>query len=390
MPAKVIVTKCSDYGPGVQPAVDCLLAGLGGISAFVKRGQSVLIKPNLLSNRSPDLAVTTHPDVLRAVIRRVKEAGGVPAIADSPHSVFKIERVWEDTGIAAVSREEGAPLINLEKAGSTPVSAHGLEFGVAKPVLDADVVINLPKVKTHMLTVLTCAVKNMYGSIPGNQKTMLHRKYPDVAAFARLLSEICIRVKPCLSLCDGVVGMEGPGPSAGRPVRLGFLAASADPFALDRGMCRLLRIPERAVPYLRHDPAPHAAGGARLELCFAGTTLDDLRLPRFARPSSILGRLIPGGLVRMLGRYVWMRPFIGDRCKACGLCVKACPAGALRMEPGASRPALDAARCIECCCCHEVCPHNAIEMRERRFFRTRVRGRLPGGGQAGSGGCPVA
>lgn len=381
MSAKVVVTKCDDYGAGVQPAVDRLLAALGGMSAFVKRGQKVLLKPNLLSNRSPDLAVTTHPDVLRAVIRQVKAAGGVPSIADSPHSVFKIERVWEDTGIAAVSREEGAPLINLEKAGSTPVSAHGLEFGIAKPVLDADVVINLPKVKTHMLTVLTCAVKNLYGTIPGNQKTMLHRKNPDVASFSRLLGEICIRVKPSLSLCDGVVGMEGPGPSAGRPVRLGYLAASSDPFALDRGMCRLLRIPERAVPYLKHDPALKTAGGARVELCFAGTTWPELRLPRFSRPSSILGRLIPGALARMLGRFVWMRPYIDERCVLCGLCVKACPVSALRIEPGARRPALDAGRCIECCCCHEVCPQKAIEMRERRIFTTRVRGRRPGGGQ---------
>lgn len=376
MPAKVVVTKCAEYGPDVQAAVDRLLSELGGMAAFVKPGQKVLIKPNLLSNRPPEQAITTHPDVLRAIIRQVKAVGGVPSVADSPHSVFKIERVWEDTGIAAVCREEGALLINLEKAGSVPISMHGFEFGIAKPVLDADVVINLPKVKTHMLTILTCAVKNLYGTIPGNQKTMLHRKNPDVATFARLLSAICIKVRPALSLCDGVLGMDGPGPSAGRPVRLGFLAASPDPFALDRGVCRILRIPERSVPYLKYDPEPVVASrGASEELCFVGTTQDELRIERFALPSSMLTRFIPAGLVRLLGRFVWMRPFMNEHCVGCGLCVKACPVNALKIEPGASRPTLDAPRCIECCCCHEVCPYKAIEMRERRFFWTRIRGK---------------
>ena len=165
--ALVSLTACSDYSPdAVRAAVACVMDHLGGMKSFVSPGQSVLLKPNLLTDREPDAAVTTHPEVVRALIRLVKESGGRPSVGDSPANVTKIDRVWERTGFRAMCEQEGVPLINFEKAGSTPVTVGSVSFSIAQPVLDADVVISVPKVKTHMLTIFTGAVKNLYGIVP--------------------------------------------------------------------------------------------------------------------------------------------------------------------------------------------------------------------------------
>ena len=179
MRTKVALSACPDYSPAhVQAAVEKLVADLGGLAAWVRPGQTVLLKPNLLSARAPEKAVTTHPEVVRAVIRMVKAVGACPIVADSACNAIQIERVWEKTGFKAMCGEESVPLVNLEKSRSRQFNRAGVVYSVALPVLDAALVINMPKLKTHLLTVLTNAVKNIYGTLPGFQKTMLHKQYP--------------------------------------------------------------------------------------------------------------------------------------------------------------------------------------------------------------------
>ena len=220
--ARVALTRCASYSVGVQEAVEQLFALLGGLDAFVKPGQSVLIKPNLLSAREPVEAVTTHPEVVRALIRIVKKHGAEPSVADSSSNVIKIEDLWTRTGFRAVCVEEKVPLLNLEKAGSVACSVNGFSFTIAKPVTEADVVINVPKVKTHVLTIFTGAVKNMYGAVPGFQKASLHKSYPTPREFGDLMAAIYSRAKPHLSIADGIIGMEGDGPSPAGLFRSGF------------------------------------------------------------------------------------------------------------------------------------------------------------------------
>src|ERR1035437_8912540 len=225
MRTKVALAACPDYSPSnVQAAVETLVADLGGMAAWVRPGQTVLLKPNLLSARTPEQAVTTHPEVVRALIRSVKAVDGCPIVADSGMSVIQIERVWEKTGFKAMCAEESVPLVNLEKAGSVQFNRAGVVYSVAKPVLDAALVINVPKLKTHMLAALTNAVKNIYGTLPGFQKTMLRKQYPTPRQFCAFLAALYARVKPGLTISDAVVAMEGNGPSAGELVPLGFLA----------------------------------------------------------------------------------------------------------------------------------------------------------------------
>ena len=373
--ATVALTKCSDYG-AVSAALEKVLAPLGGIGAFVKRGQSVLIKPNLLTARKPEEAVTTHPDVVRALIGMIRNQGAEPSVGDSPSNVTRLEEVWARTGFRALCDKEQVPLLNLEKAGSVPFTVNGFSFSIAQPVLKADVVINVPKVKSHVLTIFTGAVKNMYGSVPGFQKATLHKLYPTPPQFGNLIAAIYSKAKPDLSIADGIICMEGDGPSGGSPVKLGFLAASADAVALDRTLCDLLKIDIRHVPYFKglRDLGAGETDPTQMEI--VGDTLAAITPESFRVPGTARGRMIPGWLVMMMGPLVWIRPGFTDQCVSCGLCVKSCPAQALTLI-AKQKPTLDGSKCIGCCCCHEICPAKAILMLQSPLLNFIRRGRLP-------------
>jgi uncharacterized protein (DUF362 family)/NAD-dependent dihydropyrimidine dehydrogenase PreA subunit len=369
------LVSCASYQPeAVADAVRAVLAPLGGIESAVRPGQTVLLKPNLLTDRAPHEAVTTHPEVVRAVIRLVKARGAVVRVGDSPASVVRLESVWNRTGMAVLCREENVELVNMEKEGSRTFETDGYSFSLSRAALDADVLIDLPKVKTHVLTVLTAAVKNLYGAVPGPQKTLLHKQHPTAGQFGRLIAAIYRACPPALSIADGVVGMEGDGPSAGRPVHLGFLAASPSALALDLVLCRMLKINPNRVPYiapLLTDPG--APDPSRIET--VGVSPDVLAPRRFPHPSGLPGRLIPRRLVSILSPLLWIRPSISDACVACGLCARACPTQALTHAPGRP-PAFDASRCIGCCCCHEVCPERAVTMKQSALIKL-MRGGSP-------------
>ncbi len=360
MTALVSLQSCSGYTQ-VDAVLSALLAPLGGLGAFVRPGQRVLLKPNLLMDATPEQAVTTHPEIVRAVLRAVRAAGGVPLVGDSPADVTDLDRVWEHSGLAAVCAAEGAERVGFESGGSATFTRHGRTFSIARAVLDADVVINLPKVKTHVLTRLTCGVKNLYGTVPGFQKTTLHKLHHIPADFGGLLADILGVVRPALTIADGVVGMQGDGPSAGTPAALGFLAASSDPVALDTIVCRLLGIDPAGVAHLTAAVAL-GLGTNRIEAIeLKGPALDALRPADFILPATLELNKIPRWVVRLVQPLIWNRPRLGPACVYCGLCVRACPAGALTVRTGQS-PAFDSRLCIECCCCHEICPQKAIRM----------------------------
>ncbi|NQT93869.1 MAG: DUF362 domain-containing protein [Lentisphaerae bacterium] len=371
---KVALARASAYGTGLKRTVARLLAEIGGIERFVAPGNKVFIKPNLLTDRTPEEAVTTHPELVRALIQLVRKAGGEPVVGDSPANVVKIERVWDRTGFRGMCREEDVPLINLEKEGSVEFSEDGITFSIAKPVMEADVIINVPKVKTHVLTVLTAGVKNMYGTIPGLQKSILHKLHARPVDFGKLLADVYNKVTPALTVADAITGMEGDGPSNGKSIHLGFLAASADAVSLDLTLCRILGIAYRSVPYLRLLSNGGGVENNRIEV--VGEALENVTPATFQVPSTIIAHLIPQPLVRLIEPYLWIRPAVTDACVFCGRCVKACPVDALSQETG-EKPVLDPGLCISCCCCHEVCPENAIEMTQSPLLNFVRRGKIP-------------
>ncbi len=330
----------------------------------------VLVKPNLLTDRPPEEAVTTHPALLGAVVRRLQALGADVAVGDSPASAVQLARVWERTGMAAACAALKVPLLNFEQRGSRGVSRQGFDFQIAADALDADLIVNLPKVKTHNLTLLTAAVKNLFGTLPGYQKALRHKQYPHPALFGRYLRALATALPPVLSIADAVVGLEGDGPSNGDPVALGFLVAADDPVNLDLALCRALHIPAASVPYLAGD----VAAGREAALALAGTPPEQLALPPFRLPPASPLRFLPEWAARLAAPLLWVRPRFNDHCIRCGRCVQACPMQALALSaPPASAagrpPRLLADRCIGCCCCHEVCPAHAIRMRQSPLMR---------------------
>lgn len=368
MSATIAWARCPSYDR-VEASLRALLAGAAGALPLPRPGQRVFIKPNLLTDAEPDQAITTHPEVVRAIIRIVRENGAIPSVGDSPASALRLERVWDRTGFRRLCDEEQVPLVNLEEAGAQPFEFEGASFSIARPVLDADLLINVPKVKTHVLTHLTAGVKNLYGTLPGYQKTTLHKTFPGPGDMGRLLAHIAPLVKPRLTIADAVVGMEGNGPSGGTPVRLGYLAAATDPASLDAALCRALGIAPARLPWFAH---------------MDGRWMDDREIGEVPPPGSLRMALpprwrtlpVPRLIARMLSPLLWVRPRIrAADCRRCGRCAAACPAKALAWEAGAV-PVLAPRSCIGCCCCHEVCPARCIEMRASPLLTLATRGRL--------------
>jgi len=363
-PVEVAFRPCRDYEASLPDALDRLAGDLGGWERLVPAGAAVLVKPNLLTDRRPEEAVTTHPALLRAVLQRLLACGARVTVGDSPASAVQLAQVWEKTGVRDVCGELGVPLLSFEQRGGRRIVQGGREFNVAVDALEAQLIVNLPKIKTHGLTTLTAAVKNLYGTLPGYQKAQRHKENAHPRDFGRYVRTLLDTLPPILTIADGVVGMEGEGPSNGTPVELGFLAASANPVALDLALCQALKIPVARVPYLIDDLAAGADGQIRL----VGVPPENLDLPPFRLPPPSPTRYLPGFLVKLVSPHVWVRPRFNDNCIRCGRCVQACPMQALRLD-GGDRPLVDGPRCIGCCCCHEVCPARAIQMRQSPLMR---------------------
>ena len=360
---RVSLQRCASYdAEAVTASLEALLGPLGGMGAFVGEGERVLLKPNLLLPSAPDAAVTTHPAIVAGVISAVKSAGAVPVVGDSPGLITHgIENIWRETGMAQVCEDAGVELVSFETAGAERIETAGQVLHISKAVTDADVVISLPKLKTHSMTVLTSAVKNLYGTLPGMSKGDWHARLPKPSTFQGLLVDVLEAARPDLSIVDAVVGREGDGPSSGEPKELGFLAAGTDPVALDAVSASLVGLDPRKIRYLCM--AQERGLGVMDEegIEIVGAQRGELQPESFrpARTSKL--QYLPEFLLNVIKRWVWVRPGFMPECKLCGECVQKCPANALAM--GEHHPLLDSDRCIECFCCHEICHESAVELR---------------------------
>ncbi len=373
---QVVISRCADYQQeAVYEAVRRSIDLLGGISNFVQAGQKALLKVNLLIPAPPQKAVTTHPAVVEAMVRLVQEAGGSPLIADSPgngvpYTKSSLRRVYKASGMLEVAERTGAAL-NWDTRAEQVSHPEGLlmkRLDVIKPLLDADVVISMPKLKTHVLTTFTGATKNLFGVVPGYAKPLYHAKLHAVSKFAGMLLDIISYVKPALALMDGIVGMEGNGPSGGLSKEVGVILASRDSVALDVVATSIVGIEPLSVPTLREAWERGLWSGWVEDIEILGGTIQEVFVSDFVKPMAS-HRFDVGLGLPFFDNHI--RPFLVNRltirpvpqrslCTACRTCVRSCPQGAITIVDKLA--IVDYRRCIRCYCCHELCPEGAIEL----------------------------
>jgi uncharacterized protein (DUF362 family)/ferredoxin len=374
MTSLVSVIKCPNYDEArVFSALRQAIDLIGGIQTFVKKGNRVLLKPNLLFGKSPEKAVTTHPAIVRGMIQIVREAGGVPSIGDSP-SVGSLTWTADKAGIKAVADEMKCPLVEFDKPVLLSKGTGRIfkQLEVEQAVLEADVIINLPKWKTHAQMLLTLGVKNLFGCIPGPRKPLWHLKAgDDRKIFAQILFDIYQVIQPSLTILDGIVGMEGNGPNSGRPIPIGLILASGDSLSLDQIVCDLLGI-SRETLLTNRVAIEQGMGKEAIEVL--GERVEDVRISSFQFPTlSQIDWGLPGFLSKALKNALTSKPVIDEEvCKSCDRCAEICPPKALARK--GEDLVFDYGQCIRCLCCLEVCPEGAISNKQGWALRLVNRG----------------
>jgi uncharacterized protein (DUF362 family)/NAD-dependent dihydropyrimidine dehydrogenase PreA subunit len=365
--SRVALVRCESYDVRlVQQALSHGVELLGGLDRFVSPGERLVLKPNLLAGVDPEEAVTTHPAVLEAAVRLFRDGGAEVSFGDSP-GLESPARAAERAGLTEAGRRGGADFADFSTGGRMESAGGGLVSGfpIAQPLHTCDGLVNLPKMKTHQLTRITGAVKNLFGCISGKRKALYHVQFQDVMAFSTLLVELALRLRPRLHIMDGIVAMEGNGPRGGDPRPLEVLILSEDPVAVDATFCRLVAMDPAFVP-------TNVIGERRGLGRFSGDEIEYVGMP----PQTLADKAFK--VIRkpvysnasyahynIIKNAVLPRPVITSaNCVRCGRCVEACPVPdkALRFEEGRGRPPrYDYDRCIRCYCCHEMCPERAIE-----------------------------
>jgi len=367
MRSLVTIRKCEDYDPQrVTAVIEKIFDDLGGIASVVKTGDRVLLKPNLLKSADPSQAVVTHPTVVEAVAATVLDCGGVPFVGDSP-PLGNLPRVLSKCGYDPFMKKMGIQTVPFVE--KTPVEFPGdklfRRIDLAKEIFEFDAVINLPKLKTHTQMVLTLAVKNLFGAVIGTDKAAWHlRAGREFATFATVLVQIYDRVRPVVSIMDGVLAMEGNGPNSGDPRHVGIIAAARDAVALDAVICRLIGFPVDSVPTCAVAVGLGVGVVDMDGIDMVGDALDGFPLRDFKPPKSMsmAWNLSYGNPIRrFLENHLITRPEIDAlSCETCGICLEHCPPGAIHEQD--SRMVIDRKKCISCFCCHELCPNQAVRI----------------------------
>lgn len=380
MTSKVVLLPCEDYEENrVYQSVNMGIGLLGGWEAIVNKKEKILLKPNLVRKAEVERAVITHPAIVGAVARSLKVAGyGKIGCGDSC-GVGDAWKVMEGTGMDEVLERYHIKLENMGQ-GSTvsyPEGKIAREFFLAKPVQEADAVINLCKMKTHALERVTGGVKNMYGCISGVHKAQGHTRYPNADSFARMLIDLNQKVRPRLCILDGIVAMDGNGPTSGDPFPMKLILMGTDPVAVDSVFCHLVHLNPELVPtniYGRRmglgtwktDEIQILTpdGEISMEEAVSRYGREDFRVDRRKQRKTMWNWL------DFFMKPFQKRPCIDEKlCRKCGVCVEACPVEgkAISFKNGRNKPPVyDYRKCIRCFCCQEMCPHKAIHLADKK------------------------
>ncbi|MFH1256599.1 MAG: DUF362 domain-containing protein [Candidatus Diapherotrites archaeon] len=363
--AKVALIECNGYGfNAVNEALRQAIDSLGGIEKFVRKGERVLLKPNVLGPYAPEAAVTTHPAVVKAVIQLVKEAGAIPFIGEMSWLDERRSTAenFKASGLKALAEEEAIELIPFETAGFKKVKVKGKRLSeafVALPVLEADRIISLPKLKTHLDAIMTCAIKNSFAFIP--MKTRKQGHSLKRLEFHEFLVDVFSIRKPDLVLADAIEAMDGNGPTRGGKVKMGLIAASDDGVALDSAMASISGLKEG----LSMEAAGRGLGEADLSRIVFSALKPEQFMHSFRPPSTIVSNSVPAFLRQFFVAMLSPQLFVDEtKCTNCMECVNYCPSKAFEVK---RFPKLIESKCIQCYGCRELCKPKAIKSRTRKF-----------------------
>lgn len=369
MDNEVSIVRCDRYSDSYA-AVNSALEYIGGIKKFIKPGDKVTIKPNYVMKRTPEEAATTHPEFLHAVICLVEEAGGIVTVAESPGGAYNaavLKSVYTACGAYEAIKGTNAS-INLDCGYRDVHFKDGRTiryFSIIDPITEADVIISLPKLKTHAMTAYTGAVKNLFGVIPGTHKAEMHFRLKEREPFCSMLVDLCECVKPTLSIMDGIWGMEGNGPTSGTNRHIGLVLAAKNPHALDLAACKIIDYESYEVATVSEGIKRGLIPDSADKLTVYGEKLDELVIKDFIKPESHFNLLkllnLPDALNAKVENLLASRPKIDFRiCVGCGECARDCPPKAIDMKN--HRPIINKKACIRCFCCQELCPKHAVKI----------------------------
>ncbi|MBD3256232.1 MAG: DUF362 domain-containing protein [Candidatus Lokiarchaeota archaeon] len=359
----------------VKSSVFQSLENIGANELFSKPNLRVLIKPNLLMPKEPERATTTHPDVVKYVIQWVKQFNPENIIVGESSGTKKrgvTEKAFEKSGIKKVCEDEEIEWTPFEQTKrkiykvENPLVLN--EFSSSELIDGVDIIINIPKIKTHGQCLLTCVIKNMFGTLILGNKPQTHARFPRMEDFNRALADIYSVSKPQLTLVDGYYCQEGNGPSAGDVVKLDLVIAGYDPVALDTLVCELIGFNPNEVLYIKEAEKKSLGSSNLQDFELLGDPLDSVKRI-FKKPKFHMRNLpIPKFLADYVGRTLFRSSikFDSKKCRLCGTCWKNCPVKAIsppEVIKKGNKPSWNKDLCITCYCCAELCPYEAVEFK---------------------------
>ena len=379
---KVYLYKASDYEESTMDSlVESLFMPYGGVEGFLAGKKRVLIKPNLVTKKGIDTGATTHPAMLRALCLVLVAAGAEVTVAESHGGTYTDGSLRSQFSACGVTDAlSDLPVKLCLKAETAQLdAADGLiakSFEVLKSIKEAELIINLCKIKTHALTMFSGAAKNTFGAVPGLRKFELHARFPQINDFVRMLNDLHLALPVALNIADGILGMEGNGPTAGITRSFGFVAVSRDAFMCDLVCSHLLGLKAENVPQLT-DAA--ARGLCPLTAFAEHTNVSAEEYEAFKVKDLVLPDSHPTGKVSLIARIQKMgggrviklfkpKPKINKKiCASCGKCAEYCPVKTIEMKNG--KPRIHRKSCISCFCCQELCPFKAIYIKTNRILK---------------------
>ncbi len=375
--SKVLVSNCDSYDLNqMKTMIQTSIDQLGGSEKYVKKGQKVLLKINLIGPKKPEKAATTNPEFVRAVGQLVQSWGGEVYVGDSSGGAIAgmapTKKSFIVSGIEKVANEEGFTIVNFDEVGPVKKEIPGnfsTELYITKAIEEVDVVINLPKMKTHSMGIYTGAVKNLFGAIPGLRKAKYHKDGPNPLDFGEFLADIhkAINNMP-LHIMDGIISMEGEGPTAGIPYPAGKILISEDPLSLDRIAMEMMSIDPDKVPILQASVKRGIGVWDRTQIEVIG---DVSKLKKYKLPKKYFSKE-PTDYDRVKGVIDFFKavPIVKQKkCVNCNTCVDACPVHAIDRKT----KLINYTTCIDCLCCHELCMVEAIELKSQKKYVNVVR-----------------